>query len=172
MRGSKWKGAEKVHRGLMQIISKRIGDTGWLACKMATGNNEGSPFDDEMISEGVELIIKELKVDDKEAKLLRKILRYQPFRLYLIATVAQRMGGPDWRILASATDSFATGVPVGIDGMSRTPAVYERKKKWRSGSPCLSHWFKDDLKKPAEHAAPYALARGLWRALCLARRSI
>ena len=43
----------------------------------------------------------------------------------------EHLGDPDCRILCSAKDSFASGVPVGTEGLPRTPAVYERKTKWR-----------------------------------------
>jgi hypothetical protein len=42
------------------------------------------------------------------------------------------VGDPDWRCLAEGKWSFAKGTPVGIGvKMPRTPAVYERKVRWR-----------------------------------------
>ena len=40
---------------------------------------------------------------------------------------------PDWRIMDAAPSSFTKGVQIGSKGVSfpRTPAVYERKVKWR-----------------------------------------
>ena len=63
---------------------------------------------------------------------MKTVPHFQPFRLFLLAAVARVSGDPDWKILTAAKDSFASGVPVGTEKMPRTPAVYERKLKWRS----------------------------------------
>ena len=49
-----------------------------------------------------------------------------------MAALAQGFGNPDREVLVSGTDSYLTGVPLGVDRpLPRTPAVYERKKSWR-----------------------------------------
>ena len=42
--------------------------------------------------------------------------------------MAVAIGDPDSRIVATLPNSFVNGVPVGVEGMPRTPAVYERKQ--------------------------------------------
>ena len=42
------------------------------------------------------------------------------------------LGGPDWRILVTSRDNFASGVRVGLKSrLPRTPAVYDRKVRRR-----------------------------------------
>ena len=46
------------------------------------------------------------------------------------------LGDPDWRILVTKRESFATGVKVGYTSrLPRTPAAYERKVQWRRHGP-------------------------------------
>ena len=123
--------AQKVKDSLIQIIRRRFPAIGQLALKLAANASEESPFSDSMIKEGVEAILTALAIDPVHHDKLREIPDHQPFRLYLLATIARSFNDPDWKVVATYRDSFATGVPVGTDGLPRTPAVYERKRTWR-----------------------------------------
>lgn len=58
---------------------------------------------------------------------------YQHFHLDLIGAMLEAVGDPDWRQAATSPQSFKTGIPAGVGlRLPRTPAVYERKRKWRS----------------------------------------
>ena len=47
--------------------------------------------------------------------------------------MARTIGDPDWRVAASGSWNYTDGVPVGVGvRLPRTPAVLERKLKWRS----------------------------------------
>ena len=60
----------------------------------------------------------------------------QPFFLHLAAELARCLGDPDWQILVRGRDCYATGVPVGFrERLPRTPAVFERKTRWRRYEP-------------------------------------
>ena len=126
-RSSKWGKVPEVREQLLRIIRDNTGSTERLACMMAVGRCEDSPFTEQMIKDGVEVMLSNMEINGAEKAQLRQIPNFQPFRLYLLATLAKELGDPDWRILCTATDSFASGVPVGTEGLPRTPAVYERK---------------------------------------------
>ena len=118
---------------LLKVLRKHGVATSMLALRLAAGNQEDSPFTEQMVEDGVEAMLDTMGLASHEdRKTLKSIPKDQPFRLYLLATLAQRIGDPDWKIAASVKHSFATGVPVGVGGLPRTPAVYERKKKWRT----------------------------------------
>ena len=55
-------------------------------------------------------------------------------------------GDPDHRIFWKSRDSFCTGVPVGVGpkAMPRTPALYERKTKWRKYDETEFSWKVDN----------------------------
>ena len=59
----------------------------------------------------------------------------EPGHCYFLTALGDYLysiGDPDWRCLEQGSWSFAKGRPVGICiRMPRTPAVYERKVKWR-----------------------------------------
>lgn len=58
---------------------------------------------------------------------------YQPFYLHAMSQTLRKMGDPDWMILDSVTDSYATGVPLGyMEELPRTPLVFNEKVKWRT----------------------------------------
>ena len=60
----------------------------------------------------------------------------QPFFLHLAAELARCLGDPDCQILVRRKDSYSTGVPVGFrERLPRTPAVFERKTRWRRYEP-------------------------------------
>ena len=58
--------------------------------------------------------------------------RGQKIRLQVLSDLARLMGDPDWEVLVRDTDSYFAGLPIGVEKpLPRTPAVYERKRKWR-----------------------------------------
>ena len=56
----------------------------------------------------------------------------QPCFLAAIGEALRICGDPDWKIFAKKTESFSSGVRIGyLTAMPRTPAVYERKTRWK-----------------------------------------
>ena len=56
----------------------------------------------------------------------------QPFFLNLASEAARVLGDPDWRVLVQGRSNYTDGVAVGYrERLPRTPAVFERKKRWR-----------------------------------------
>jgi hypothetical protein len=56
----------------------------------------------------------------------------QPYFLHATNAMAKVCGDPDWRILKTANHSFASGVRNGyLSRLPRTPAVFQRKHKWK-----------------------------------------
>ena len=68
-----------------------------------------------------------------DPSLLEHVTDHQPFLLHMASALAEAAGGPDWRTLTTSTWSYLKGVPVGVGvRLPRTPAVFERKCKWRT----------------------------------------
>eukprot|EP00973_Karenia_brevis_P056741 7896129-Karenia_brevis.AAC.1 len=67
-----------------------------------------------------------------------KLIRQEPegqeaFMWRSIGLHLRLSGDPDWAIFAAKEACFLRGVRLGLDGlMPRTPAVYQRKVKWRT----------------------------------------
>jgi hypothetical protein len=61
------------------------------------------------------------------------------------------LGDPDWKGLTEDEDSYATGVPVGLDGqLPRTPAVFRRKTLWRKVDESEGYWDVANFTSAAE----------------------
>jgi len=109
-------------------VADAIGDVRREAFKLVTGKLTASPFSNELLD----------KVRTQIAALLRDpggaLVRDagQPFYLRLLAQWLEVFEDPDVACLVSSTDSFATGVNVGVDSaLPRTPQVFHPKLKHR-----------------------------------------
>jgi hypothetical protein len=115
------------------IIAKHIDNPVKLVCTMACGKVSSCPFSAQMIAEAREAWLDSL------------------------AESLQKINDPDWRIMDAAPSSFTKGVQVGSKEVSlpRTPAVSERKVKWRKLERLtqttvrlfrpVSEWFADSM---------------------------
>ena len=55
----------------------------------------------------------------------------QPFLLEMMSQTLEIFGDPDWMILTTDKESFATGVPVGFDSpLPRVPMVFPERTKY------------------------------------------
>ena len=127
--------AEKIRAELMKILRTKWCDVIQLLFELAVGKHASSPFTEEMRQSGrrVVMAIVGMRVDDETAT---TPVEGQPFYLHILSEVARVLGDPDWRILVRAKESFASGVRVGYKTrLPRTPAVFERKKRWRKYDP-------------------------------------
>ena len=129
---------------LRAIIKKHLAsipDRKRLLFCMACGRQQVSPFPNEMIntarSELAGLLLPFAHrlgphVPPTTEALLH-VAPFQPFLLNLLGAYLAAIDDPDFDILTRTTDSFTTGVRVGVGcRLPRTPAVFERKLKWRS----------------------------------------
>eukprot|EP00435_Cladocopium_sp_Y103_P026445 s953_g6.t1 len=113
---------------LMETVERCIPDVRAAAFRLVTGKFEASPFS----AEELEILRRKwagLLPDPADAV---KIDSGQPFLLRGLAQWLSVFGDPDTSILVDAEDSFASGVPLGVDEpLPRTPQVYPEKVKHR-----------------------------------------
>ena len=115
-----------IHSLVVQFVSNEIGDVRDKAFKLAVGQFSASPF-----SQGA---MEELR--RSWARLLPRpqsaveIPEGQPFLLELMSQTLEIFGDPDWMILTTDKESFASGVPVGYDKpLLRVPSVFPERVK-------------------------------------------
>ena len=118
--------ARNIHSLVVQFVSNEIGDVRDKAFRLAVGQFSASPF-----SQGA---MEELR--RSWARLLPRpqsaveIPEGQPFLLELMSQTLEIFGDPDWMILTTDKESFATGVPVGYGKpLPRVPSVFPERVK-------------------------------------------
>jgi hypothetical protein len=130
-----WKGMEELGISLSKLLWQALGEPAKVCLKLACGQCKESPFADSLISAGRKLIAEAVAKESKfSSEQLLEVQENQPFLLRLIGETLRLMGDPDWRIyFESSRENFWDGVSVGPGTkMPRTPAVFERKTKFRS----------------------------------------
>ena len=96
--------------------------------KLALGKFESSPITEDQIQALREDWFKLLP----RPRLAAEVPENQPFFLNAIGQTLRLMGDADDRIIDLSTDSYVNGVPVGMNcKMPRTPAIFNRKVRWR-----------------------------------------
>ena len=116
------------------MIHKHVGDPVRLCFKLACGQCTESPFSEQALLEGRTLLAAAVAKDSVfSVSQLLEVQANQPFLLRLLGELLRLVEDPDFRIFfASTAGNFWDGVPVGPGvKMPRTPAVFERKVKFR-----------------------------------------
>ena len=120
--------ASKTFQCLQEGVTEALQDVRGDAFKLVTGKLQSSPFSAELL----------MKVRTRIAALLRDpedaLVRDagQPFFLRLLAQWLEVYQDPDVDCLVNNTDSFATGVNVGVeDPLPRSPQIFPPKVKHR-----------------------------------------
>ena len=127
--------ASKMKGALMELLRGAF-DIEKLAYELALGRHDRSPFTDELLREGRRRLV---VICGGEGDFEKEPSSRQPFYLKSLSLVARVLGDPDWRILACGPRCYEKGVPVGFrTRLPRTPAVYERKRRWRRYDPADS----------------------------------
>ena len=118
----------KLKELLQEFVVSQIGDLRKEAFHLALGRLQGSPFSESALQ----------KLRERWAQLLpspssaMELTEGQPFFLHLLAQTLEVMEDPDYQVLVQDRESFATGVPVGLDEpLPRVPAVFPPKEKHR-----------------------------------------
>jgi len=71
-----------------------------------------------------------------QPRLAAEVPEYQPFFLHAIGQTLRLMGDADDRIIDVSSNSYVKGVPVGVGcKLPRTPAIFNRKTRWRKYDP-------------------------------------
>ena len=126
--------SRRLHTEMLNLLTTHHGDLVKFACQLVQKKFDTCPFSQAQVDEGRKIIASIIGVD--HIKGVFDVADRQPSHLNLAAHLAQALGDPDWRILAAAKDSYTTGVPVGYrERLPRTPAVYERKTRWKKYEP-------------------------------------
>ena len=129
-----WQPLLMLRIGLMAIIRKHMGDPARLCIRLACGQFDSSPFSEEALREGRALLAETVaKESSFSIEQLLEVQENQPFLLRLLGELLRLVGDPDFRIyFSSLAGNFWDGVPVGPGAkMPRTPAVFERKVRFR-----------------------------------------
>ena len=118
----------KLKELLQEFVMSQIGDLRKEAFHLALGRLQSSPFSESALQQ----------LRERWAQLLpspasaMELTEGQPFFLHLLAQTLEVMEDPDYRVLVQDEESFATGVPVGLDEpLPRVPAVFPPKEKQR-----------------------------------------
>ena len=125
-----WPKCAVLHTCLKQLLIKEF-DVKKTVCELAVGKVKVSPFSPELLERGRELCGAAIDQLHHIAD-LSVIPAGQCFRLKLIGAMLKSAGDPDWAVYADAKRNFVEGVPLGYrEPLPRTPAIFERKVKWR-----------------------------------------
>jgi hypothetical protein len=127
--------AVSLRMSLAKILKEFIPDIPKLCMMMACSRLTESPFSKAMIEKVRVAWFESLEAQggdpDSHAR-FRTVTPHQPFFLFALARSLELINDPDWRRVELSPDSFVKGTPVGVGvKLPRTPAVYERKMKWR-----------------------------------------
>ena len=105
-----------------------------LVIELACGKHVTSPFSENLLADA-SMIVKRCVHNYGTRLNLDEIPDRQPFKLALLEEFLRLSGDPDFRAFYSSSRSFANGVSLGVnEKLPRTPAVFERKRKWRDYS--------------------------------------
>ena len=123
--------ARRIRNELQANLEKTMGDLTRVAYAMACQRYKASPFSEELLRSGRQIL--RAISGHTGADWMDEPVVGQPFLLHLLSEIARILGDPDWRVLVQASLNYADGVPVGFKKrLPRTPAVFERKTRWRA----------------------------------------
>ena len=150
-----WPSVFSLRMKWLKILKEEFGDPRRLVFSLACAHSPSSPFSDALVQKGRDAWIEELsKSSSSPPELLREVVPNQPFLLRAVGETLKGMKDPDFRIFAEAQrECFSTGVSVGPGRrLPRTPAVFERKVRWRAYE---DSEFSGDNKNYQSAAGPH-----------------
>ena len=120
--------AAETFKRLHSAVTESMQDVRKDAFRLVTGKIQSSPFTEEVLNKVRGEVAMLLR--DPEDALVRD--EGQPFFLRMLAHWLEVFGDPDVQCLVSDTDSYATGVSVGVDApLPRSPQIFPPKLKHR-----------------------------------------
>ena len=122
------KALTSIYSLLLQEVVSAVGDPRRVCYELVLGRLKSSPFPTKTVGRCRAAICTLLGVKDSAVE----VPQGQPFHLHLMARVLKVVGNPDTAILVDGNDSFATGVPIGVEEpLPRTPMVFPPKERHR-----------------------------------------
>ena len=144
---------EALMSDLLKLLSERL-DPKRTVCTLAAGKATGSPFTEELIRQGREIIFSRIERAVSGVRVRDRAER-QPFFLQAIAQLLKLAGDPDWRQYSEASHSFEKGVPLGVDHrLPRTPALFTRKlrhRRYKDAELALEEDLRDNYASTRGH---------------------
>ncbi len=117
-----------IRRAVLDTVKAAEGGLDGLFARLAGGQLATSPFDDAVKASLAEYAMTLFDDDGHGGARPRAGDVPQPVRVRLIQALQRAVGDPD----PGAMNHFARGVRLGVGSrLPRTPAVYERKMRWR-----------------------------------------
>ena len=117
-----------IYSMLLQEVVSAVGDPRRVCYELVLGRLKSSPFPTKAVGRFRSAICALLGVNDSAME----VPQGQPFHLHLVARVLKVVGDPDSAILVDCNDSFATGVPIGVEEpLPRTQMVFPPKERHR-----------------------------------------
>ena len=117
-----------IYSSLFREVVSSIDDARRTCFELVLGRLKVSPFSAELVGRCREAIGASLGL----AGVSLEVPEGQPFHLHLVARVLKAVGDPDASVLVDGENTFAAGVPVGVDEpLPRTPMVFPPKEKHR-----------------------------------------
>eukprot|EP00435_Cladocopium_sp_Y103_P031679 s3830_g8.t1 len=123
--------------------------------KLALGKCDAPPFSQGLVEEAKNIWLQALGERSglsREELLHVNVEERQPFMLAAIAEHLRAIRDPDSAAFSLEEGSFRTGVPIGVDGMPRVPAVFEAKEKWRKYEQVLHPGDKENYVSARDNA--------------------
>ena len=139
--------------GLQTVLDKHT-DGRRLLFELACKKHVDQPFPAALVKEAREAVKGILRKHGAQLD-LDAIPERQPFHLALLEEFLRLCNDPDASAYFSGKDSFAAGVSLGVNQkMPRTPAVFEKKCKWRAydGETTAADVFRNNYPGAAENA--------------------
>ena len=139
--------------GLQTVLDKHT-DGRRLLFELACKKHVDQPFPAALVKEAREAVKGILRKHGAQLD-LDAIPERQPFHLALLEEFLRLCNDPDASAYFSGKDSFAAGVSSGVNQkMPRTPAVFEKKCKWRAydGETTAADVFRNNYPGAAENA--------------------
>ena len=140
--------AKAMHQVLRQFVDDTIRDPQQTVCALAVGRFKQSPFTKEDLDRLRQSWFGCIEVAmGAKQQALGSVPESQPFYLHALALTARLLQDPDWGVIESVQDSYATGVSLGYDEPApHIPQVYEPKGKSRKLDESEEEWLRQNYE--------------------------
>ena len=121
--------------------------------RLALGKCNGPPFRKAVVERARQAWLECLA--EKSGLAVEELSAVEPRQPFLLAAIGEHLKvieDPDAEAFSPDPGTFRTGVPLGVQGMPRVPAVFEAKEKWRKYEEVPWPSDKENYLSAAENA--------------------